>query len=183
MKKLIVCIFVSIILCLFTSMTYAANVKIFTEDDVNVSTEDYTCVPDFNNDGVVNIEDVKQKAMYEIFEYQMWLVLCWTLNQDDQILKGLDMAKEFANWAYECWWPSVTVESPEADLEEAVKAIDHFEEAVTAIDDMNVSTEGDTCVPDFNNDGVVNIEDVKQKAMYEIFEYQMWLVLCWTRSN
>ena len=152
MKKLIVCIFVSIILCLFTNMTYAANVKIFTEDDVNVSTEDDTCVPDFNNDGVVNIEDVKQKAMYEIFEYQMWLVLCWTparpcgdynldgiVNEDDKTQKIIDMATEFVDWVYTCWWPSVTEESPEADHEEVLKAIDHFKEAVKAIEEQQAN--------------------------------------------
>jgi hypothetical protein len=48
------------------------------------------------------------------------------------------MAKEFATWAYECWLPAVTEESPEAD-HEALKAVNHFKEAVKAIEEQQTN--------------------------------------------
>lgn len=48
------------------------------------------------------------------------------------------------------------------------------------IDDIVLSSEGNTCYPDVNGDQIVDINDLKDKAQIEMTEFVTWVATCYT---
>jgi hypothetical protein len=47
------------------------------------------------------------------------------------------------------------------------------------IDAIEISSQGTTCVPDFNKDGVVDSQDISDKVEAAILEFVTWKTVCW----
>ena len=89
-------------------------------DDITLSTQGVSCVPDYNRDGNVDITDLTIRAEDEINRFKSWMLLCWKPMRDcgdynndgivgeiDIIAKTVHMLNDFFSWCYQCWLPAV----------------------------------------------------------------------------